>query len=264
MSFPSRRRPGPAGIAALVLLAAGCGSLAPARGAPRAVLASEEVAMDSAGLVAGPGRAGAGGSPEAVLAVTAGDSPEPSPLPSAGPRLLIYSGVFSVAVPSVEDALEAARRMAESLGGWVQALHDDTIVIRVPAARWDEARAGLRDLGRVLSRAIEAQDVTEEVVDLRLRLTNARALRKRLEELLAQAESVEVTLKVEAELHRVRTEIERLEGRLKLVEDRVAFSTLTIRFVPVEQAPTRLQALPFPWLRQLGLETLLGLSGGVR
>ena len=181
-----------------------------------------------------------------------------------GQRLLIYSGSFSVAVANVQEAADAARRMATELGGWFQSQKNDVVTIRVPASRWEEALVRVAALGRVLDRRIDAADVTEEVVDLDLRLRHARALGKRLTELLAEAKTVEETLKVETELARVRTEIERLEGRLQFLRDRVAWSTLVLRFVPVTDAPSRPQALPFPWLRDLGLDRLLGLAGGVR
>ena len=81
---------------------------------------------------------------------------------------------------------------------------------------------------------------------------------------LAQAETVEAALKVEKELNRARTEVERIEGRLGFLPDRIAFSTITIGFTPAASAPDRPQALPFPWLRQLGLGNLLGLTEGTR
>jgi len=180
------------------------------------------------------------------------------------PRLLIYSGSFTVAVGNVEEAQAKAREMAEGLGGYFQSLSKDTITLRVPAARWDEAVAAVGDLGRVLDRAIDAADVTEEVIDLRLRLRNAQKLMTRLEELLARAETVEAALKVEIELGRVREQVERIAGRLQYLGDRIAFSTLVIRFRPVQEAVARPQALPFPWLSTLSLEGLLGLPGGGR
>ena len=186
------------------------------------------------------------------------------PTPVSAERLLVYSGRLDAAVGNVDEALDAARAMAEELGGYFQSLSDETITIRVPASRWEEALARVAMIGRILNRQIEAADVTEEVVDLRLRLRNSLALGKRLEELLQMAKTVEETLKVEKELNRIRTEIERLEGRLQFLSDRIAFSTLVIRFVEVTNAPTRPQALPFPWLRALGLNRLLGLSGGGR
>ncbi len=186
------------------------------------------------------------------------------PAPASAERLLVYSGHLEAAVGNVDEALDAARDMAEELGGYFQSLSDQAITLRVPANRWEEALARVAAIGRILSRQIEASDVTEEVIDLRLRLRNSLALGKRLEELLAMAKTVEETLKVETELNRIRTEIERIEGRLQFLSDRIAFSTLVIRFVEVSNAPTRPQALPFPWLRALGLNRLLGLSGGGR
>ncbi len=179
-------------------------------------------------------------------------------------RLLVYSGRLEVAVGNVDEALGAARVMAKDLGGYFQSLSDQKITLRVPANRWEEALARVAAMGRILKRRIEAADVTEEVVDLRLRLRNSLALGKRLEELLQMAKTVEETLKVEQELNRIRTEIERLQGRLQFLSDRIAFSTLVIEFVEVWSSPSRPQALPFTWLRALGLNRLLSLSGGVR
>ena len=169
-----------------------------------------------------------------------------------------------LAVGNVEEAQNAARGMAEGLGGYFQSITKDSIVLRVPAAKWEDAVSGVGEIGRVLDRAIEAADVTEEVIDLKLRLRNAQKMMTRLEELLAKAENVEAALKVETELGRVRVEVERLEGRLKFLGDRVAFSTLTIRFRQVQETAARPQALPFPWLTRLSIENLLGLPGGAR
>jgi hypothetical protein len=80
----------------------------------------------------------------------------------------------------------------------------------------------------------------------------------------ARIVGVEETLAVEKEPTRIRTEIKSLEGKLAVLRDRVAFSTLVPTFVPVGDAPVRPQALPFPWLSELSLERLLGLSGGAR
>ena len=184
--------------------------------------------------------------------------------PASAERLLVYSGRLETAVGNIDEALDVARAMAEELGGYFQSISDQTITLRVPASRWEEALTRVAAIGRILNRRIEAADVTEEVVDLRLRLRNSLALGKRLEELLQMAKTVEETLKVEKELNRIRTEIERLEGRLQFLSDRIAFSTLVIRFVEVSSAPTRPQALPVPWLQALGLNRLLGLTGGVR
>jgi len=252
---------------AVLLTAVGCSSMLPkaAMGRP--------MAEADVGYCASPVASGIvsrdEGPPLAEYSVSVGmvaEFDDEAPEEIAGPeeRMIVYTGRFSVAVGSVERALRDVREMTESMGGYVQALQDDVVTLRIPAARFEGALERLRGLGRILSRAIETADVTEDVVDLRLRLRNAMALRDRLVELLARAESVEAALKVETELSRVRTEIERIEGRLQFLASHVAYSTLTVHFVQAGQAPSRPQALPFPWLRELGLENLLGLQGGVR
>lgn len=176
-------------------------------------------------------------------------------------RKLITSGDLRIAVGDSETALQQAKTLALELGGYVQSLRDDTITLRLPANRWDEALARAGELGRVVARSIQVQDVTEEFLDLEIQLQNARALRKRLEELMAKAEDVKSALEVERELARVRTEIERIEGRLKYLSHNVALSVLTLRFVAAESAPRPMRQLPFAWLSALGVEKLLGLGG---
>lgn len=189
---------------------------------------------------------------------------EEAPQASGDPaRKLIYDGTLRLAVADFEATADRARELAQELGGYLQSLTDDQLTLRIPAERWNEAIERFEQLGDVVGRRLEVRDVTEEFTDLEIQLANARALRQRLEELLARAEDVEAALKIEVELGRVRTEIERLEGRLRFLSNRVAFGTLMLQLVPVATAG-RTGGLPFPWLRQLGVVDLLGLEGRER
>ncbi|MCC7537685.1 MAG: DUF4349 domain-containing protein, partial [Deltaproteobacteria bacterium] len=82
---------------------------------------------------------------------------------------------------------------------------------------------------------------------------------------LERAGNVQDSLVVERELERITTSIEQMRGRLRFLSDRIAFSTITLRFQgrPTESlGPASSQfRLPFPWLDQLGLSNLLDLSG---
>ena len=69
--------------------------------------------------------------------------------------------------------------------------------------------------------------MTDEFVDIQARLKNAYAIRDRLSELLSRA-PVKEALDIEKELGRVTEEIERMEGKLKLLRDQIAFSTITV------------------------------------
>ena len=114
----------------------------------------------------------------------------------------------------------------------------------------------------MLHRDIQAQDVTDEFVDTEIRIKNARAMQVRLKVLLEKA-NVKEALEIEKEMRRVTEEIELLEGKLKLLKDKIAFSTITVAFEARGSTiqTTRIK-LPFPWLTQLGLPSAPAALGG--
>ena len=79
--------------------------------------------------------------------------------------------------------------------------------------------------------------------------------------LLNKATNVEESLKIEAELDRLTERIERLKGKLRALEDRIALSRITVSFKTKQQENIEPGfKLPFDWLRELGLQTLLELQ----
>jgi predicted nuclease with TOPRIM domain len=134
----------------------------------------------------------------------------------------------------------------------------NTIVIRVPADKFDAAVAELNRMGTVLNKDISAQDVTDQYLDLELRLRNAKATQQKLLALLEKSQAVRDTLEIEKELQRITTEIERLEGQLNKLSHEVAYSMLTVLFNQTKNAPAETQVkLPFYWLGRIGLDELL-------
>jgi hypothetical protein len=202
---------------------------------------------------------------------TAGYGADPKPVSAAATPVepargrtpvLIYTANLTMAVFEVQPGLEAVESAARELGGFLAKQSNNTIVVRVPAARFHEALGRLEKLGDVTNRHIEAQDVTQEYLDLELRIKSARSVRERLEQLLSRAVKVEDSIAIEKELERVMSEIERMEGRLKYLRDQAQYSTITVRF---DSRAKELVAkdtfkLPFPWLEQLGLGRLLELQ----
>lgn len=189
-------------------------------------------------------------------------TPAADPVAAIEPRMVVYTGSFALLVADVAAAVDAARKLGESLGGYVQQATLTSIVLRVPAAKFNPAVEALADLGAVTDKQIDAQDVTEEYADLDLRLKSNKALLEKLLALLAKAENVKDALEVEREAARVRAEIEKLEGQKNRLAGRIAYATLSIRFTPAREAPRELRTtLPFPWLKQLGLDRLMAAFG---
>ena len=162
--------------------------------------------------------------------------------------------------------------IAESEGGHVSARKDASVQIKVPSARFRETMKEIDALGGVTSQSINAQDVSEEMHDLDVRLANLRATRARLQELMNKAGAIPDVLSVEKELERVAQEIDTIEGRLEFLKARTSLSSidvaLTAKPKPVQpvvattSAPPakRIPDLPIPWVKDVGIDPLLALK----
>jgi hypothetical protein len=105
------------------------------------------------------------------------------------------------------------------------------VTLRVPAAGFADALAGLRSLGRVRVDNTNAEDVTRVYTDLEIRLAVKRDLVGRLRALLTNRNARLTDLvAVERELGRAVTELEQMEGERRFLEHQVAMSTIHATF----------------------------------
>jgi hypothetical protein len=187
-------------------------------------------------------------------------APGPASVPGKEP-LLIYTATMTLAVFETKKAIDAVEELARSRGGYLVSRSDQSVTVRVPTKLFQGTLEGVSKVGDELHREVNVRDVTEQYADLEIRLKNAEAVRQRLEALLAKAGKVEDALAVERELERITQAIEQMKGRLRLLSELVAFSTITANFQPRprDQVGNEVR-LPFPWLGELGLVPLLNLE----
>jgi predicted type IV restriction endonuclease len=82
---------------------------------------------------------------------------------------------------------------------------------------------------------VDSQDVTEEFYDVEARIRNKKKEEDRLLQLLDTATGkLEDVLAVERELSRVREEIERVEGRLRVLKDLTSLTTINLSVTEVK------------------------------
>ena len=140
-----------------------------------------------------------------------------------------------------------------------------TLTLRVPVSQSEHFFEALHDLGEVTSELMKSQDIGKAYFDARLRLANLEAALHRYQELLQKAANLDETMQVEAQLERIRGEIEQVKGNLRWMKDRAARATvyLTLREnapVVAEPPPTPV-ALFYPGLRASYLLDLRGEQG---
>ncbi len=182
------------------------------------------------------------------------DDPNAANQPDHG-RHIIYDASMQLAVYEFDETIEFAENIPDRYGGWVQSRYDYMITLRIPAARLREVMDELATLGVVLSKTLQASDVTAEYTDLESRITVLEQMREQLELLLVQAKTVEDSLKVRQELERVNIELEAAKTRMRQLAELIGFSTLTINLVQRgsgNDLPSSND--PFPWVDELGVE----------
>ena len=176
---------------------------------------------------------------------TSGGTPKGDLAASLADRKIVKTGDISIQVPNVPSAVGKVRALALELGGYVADSQSGTLdqsatlTLRVPAARLDDALAGLHKLdGDVLSEATKEEDVTTAVIDLEARLKNLQASEVQYRTLLTQAVKIDDILAVQTRLDDVRGQIEQFQAQDKELTGLADLATLTVSLTPgaVQQA----------------------------
>lgn len=205
--------------------------------------------------------------------------------PATGPainRQIIYHADIAVEVSDIESLSEQINVRLRELKGFVSNFSEQrfagdrrtaTWTIRVDASKFLDLLSWLDKESNVLRKQVTSKDVTEEYVDLNARLENKRSTEKRLVALLEQhSGKLDEVLAFEREIDRTREEIERIEGRLRLLGDQIALSTVTLSAstrveYETPKPPTLATSIHETWNRSLGSfqnvckQLLLGFVG---
>jgi uncharacterized protein DUF4349 len=148
---------------------------------------------------------------------------------------IIRDGSMSIQVPKDDfsKGFAAATRIAQNNGGFVlssqiRGQRRGTLVLRIPAKRFDDAMVALRAIGVVQAQSITGKDVTAQYIDLKARLQNAIGQRTVLRNLMAQATTIQETITVQNRLSQVELEVEQIQGQLNFIDDQVAEATVRV------------------------------------
>jgi hypothetical protein len=178
---------------------------------------------------------------DAVEDISSGAAPaEQQPAPQE--RLIIRNGELSLVVTDTEEAIFKITEMVEANGGWVvnsnlyqynETTKTGSIRVRVPSSGFSSALEAMKGLAvEVRNESTSGLDVTDEYVDLSLRLENLEATADRVRSFLDEARNVEDALAVNIELSRLEGEIELIKGRIQYLSQSASYSTITVQLTP--------------------------------
>jgi len=167
---------------------------------------------------------------------------------AATDRKIVRNADLTMEVASTNEAQHRVSSIAEAHGGFVvnseskqresadpaQRTVDFKVMVRIPADQYGVALDEIKKLAsNVLEEKSTGQDVTEEFIDLEARIKTQKALETQFLEIMQRANKIEDALEVQRQIAEVRTEIEKLEGRKRFLENRSSLATITVNI----QAP---------------------------
>jgi hypothetical protein len=176
------------------------------------------------------------------------------------PPLVIKQAQIRLQVKSTDQAIDRLTQVVSDTGGYIvsnrvwfeqtgaESYKYAAYTIAVPVDGFEVALRRLRALAiKVVDETASGQDVSAEYVDLESRLANLKATRDRIRGFLDQAQTVEESLRINTELSAIEEQIEQVEGRIRWLSGRAAFSTITVQLDPeLPPAPTPPTPTPTP------------------
>lgn len=187
-------------------------------------------------------------------------------------RKLIKNARLAFETQNLKETHQRIVALTEKHNGYVSADESQKgynqissrLEIRLPADQFDLFIAEVSDgITHFDTRSIDVQDVTEQFVDLEARLNTKKELEKRFLELLAKAKNVTEILEIEKEIANLRSDIEVMEGRMRLMKNQIVFSTIQLEFYVQELEKTTGFGWKFSRGFKNGWENLLGFFVGL-
>jgi len=159
-------------------------------------------------------------------------------------RMIIKTGWLNLVVKDVVEVVKKITKFTQEKGGWVvssnisevQNVPSASITVRVPGENFDEARDYFKSLAqRVSNEKTQAQDITEEYVDLKSRLKNLEAGENQLLKIMERSGTISEVLQVQRELMNLREQIERIKGKIQYLKESVRMSSITVNLALSEE-----------------------------
>lgn len=160
-------------------------------------------------------------------------------------RMIVKNADMRLMVEDTNVAIDRTTQIVGDSGGYIVSsrvwyqeyytfqLKYASVTIGVPVDEFEKTLSRLRGLAvEVKDETASGDDVTDQYVDLQSQLTNLEATRERVKSFLEDAKTVDEALRINQELSNLDAQIEQIKGRMNYLNDRSAYSTITVTFEP--------------------------------
>ena len=149
---------------------------------------------------------------------------------------LIYTASMELETTAFDEAIAGLEALVKDMGGYFEhsnvnnygTYRQGSYTVRVPAANFDGFCNAVGQLCQLNSVSRSAQDVSEAYYDTESRLVTQKTKLERLQNLLAQAVTMEDIIELENAISNTEYQIEQLTGTLRKYDSLVGYSTVSL------------------------------------
>ncbi len=168
-------------------------------------------------------------------------------------KKIIKTAFITAEVPDFKKYTEQVHQAVTQYGGYIaqedqnlsQQKSETVMSVKVPVLQFESLLNQLhgKDV-KIQERKIQTEDVTAQITDTRARLEAKKQMRLKYLEFLQQSKNMADVLQVQNEINNIQEEIESATGRVNLLSQQSAYSTINLTFFqplagfkPVDETP---------------------------
>ncbi len=161
---------------------------------------------------------------------------------------LVKTVSMSIETKEFTACMDSLKAAATANGGYIEnsdvnssgyynynGTRNASVTFRIPADKLDAFLKGTEEKDKVVSKSENVENVTLEYVDVESRIKACKTERESLLELLKKAENVTDIISIRERLTTVNYEIENYSAQLRVLENRVSYSTVTVNIDEVQR-----------------------------
>lgn len=170
------------------------------------------------------------------------------PNPQTLSRKLIRKGDVEIESENISKSYNSISAWVNKFDGYVsnskQSENFLSVTAQIPSDKFDLAMTDMQGFGKLISKTVKSEDVTERYFDLEVRLNTRRILLGRLESLLKTKSAVKDLLEVESKINEITLEIENMRGQQNRLKSQIDYSEIAFKVsLPINQ---RMREFEFP------------------
>lgn len=185
---------------------------------------------------------------------------------AAANRKLIRNVIMDVETENLDAMMSSINERIDQYGGYAEYAEVNAgyanITARIPSTNLDAFVNNVAEMSNVTSQTESAEDITLQYVDTKSRVESLKIEQDRLNELLAEADSVDTIIALESRLSEVRYELQSYESQLRTYDNLVDFSTVRIYISEVKTYTAPVEASRWEQMTSGFVESLYGVGEG--